>query len=175
MHDEEASAPPASSRLHWRVTAVVGARLGAMLADRPSRARARGQSRRPLVKGAAVPSPAPRLGRCSDSSNSAVSGGSPRGADTAAFVEERRSPPALSLLVRCGRPDVTTETLAIPRERKPLRRRLAGHGRLGWGPDKAARPNSIDAVATLVAVSSSKPANALASLEPAEVRTPSRR
>jgi hypothetical protein len=32
-----------------------------------------------------------------------------------------------------------------------------------------------DAVATLVAVSSSKPANALASLEPAEVRTPSRR
>lgn len=78
--------------------------------------------------------------------------------------------------VRCGRPDVTTETLAIPRERKPLRRRLAGHGRLGWGPDKAARPNSIDAVATLVAVSSSKPANALASLEPAEeVRTPSRR
>jgi hypothetical protein len=76
-----------------------------------------------------------------------------------------------SLVVRCGRPDVTTETLAIPRERKPLRRRLAGHGRLGWGPDKAARPNSIDAVATLVAVSSSKPANALASLGPAEVRT----
>jgi hypothetical protein len=45
---------------------------------------------------------------------------------------------------------MTTETLAIPRKRKPLRRRLAGHGRLGWGPDKAARPNSIDAVATLV-------------------------
>jgi hypothetical protein len=80
-----------------------------------------------------------------------------------------------SLFVRCGRPDVTTETLAIRRERKPFRRRLAGHGRLGWGSDKAARPNSIDAVATLVAVSSSKPANALASLEPAEVRTPSRR
>jgi hypothetical protein len=31
------------------------------------------------------------------------------------------------------------------------------HGRLGWGPDKATRPSSIDAVATLVAVSSSKP------------------
>jgi hypothetical protein len=36
---------------------------------------------------------------------------------------------------------------------------------------KAARPNSIDAVATLVAVSSSKPAKVLASLGPAEVRT----
>jgi hypothetical protein len=36
--DEEASAPPASSRLRWTVTAVVGARLGAMLADRPKRA-----------------------------------------------------------------------------------------------------------------------------------------
>jgi hypothetical protein len=58
------------------------------------------------------------------------------------------------------------------RKRKPLRRRLAGHGRLGWEPDKAARPNSIDAVATLVAVSSSKPANALASLGPAEVSDP---
>jgi hypothetical protein len=65
--------------------------------------------------------------------------------------------------------------MAFTRKRKPLRRRLAGHGRLGWGRDKAARPNSIDAVATLVAVSSSKPANALASLGPAEVRTPSRR
>jgi hypothetical protein len=61
------------------------------------------------------------------------------------------------------------------RKRKPLRRRLAGHGRLGWGSDKAARPSSIDAVVTLVAVSSSKRANGLASLEPAEVRTPSRR
>jgi hypothetical protein len=43
------------------------------------------------------------------------------------------------------------------------------------GLEKAARSNSIDAVVTLVAVSSSKPANGLASHGPAEVRAPSRR
>jgi hypothetical protein len=68
-----------------------------------------------------------------------------------------------------------TFALVTTRKRKPLHRRLAGHGRLGWGLDKAARSNSIDAVVTLVAVSSSKPANGLASLGPAEVRTPSSR
>jgi hypothetical protein len=42
--------------------------------------------------------------------------------------------------VRCGRPDVTTETLAIPRERKPLRRRLGRSraARLGTRQGRAA-------------------------------------
>jgi hypothetical protein len=54
------------------------------------------------------------------------------------------------------------------------RRDLAGHGRFGRGLEKSARSNSVDAAVTLVAVGSSKPANGLASLGPAEVRTPSR-
>src|SRR5215213_803038 len=46
------------------------------------------------------------------SSNSAVSSGSPPAADTAAFVEGRRSAPALSLLVRGG-------CLVLPVGRRP--------------------------------------------------------
>jgi hypothetical protein len=77
-------------------------------------------------------------------------------------------PPCFSASSEAAASNAAVETPPFRRKRKPLRRRLAGHGRLGWGPDKAARPNSIDAVATLVAVSSSKPANALASLGPAD-------
>jgi len=112
------------------------------------------------------------FGKVSETNQSPRNGPFRAAADICDSLVAKQQPRRAHLvLVRCGRPDVTTETLGITRERKPLPRRLAGHGRLGW----AARPNSIDAVTTLVAVSSSKPANVLASLEPAEVRTPSRR
>jgi hypothetical protein len=67
----------------------------------PSPARVRpAQRRRPLVKGAAALGPGARSGRCSDSSEGAVSRGSSGLSKTAGFAAKQRSRSALPLLVR---------------------------------------------------------------------------
>jgi hypothetical protein len=120
-------------------------------------------------------SPSPKPAKCPRRTSGRRLGYTIGSCAAPARVEEQHSRLELLLLVHSRSQPSGGESAAFTRKRKPLRRRLVGHRRLGWGPDKAARPNSIDAVATLVAVSSSKPANALASLGPAEVRAPSRR
>jgi hypothetical protein len=80
---------PAQERAPAHVSgAVVRVDRGRTPGDRPSRARARVQSRRSLFKGAVVPSARVAcVGRCSDSSEGAVRRGSSRPAETAGFVE----------------------------------------------------------------------------------------